>query len=197
MISHGRRFGAAAVAAVLALVLAATHAWAAGEADSGAAGSTAESGYTLPIVEPGSVTLSYAGWEHPVGFGDGPVWQQILEDTGVEIDWQVVPSNEYTTFIKTRIAAAADLPDMLTLGWNYVVGSPVDLHAQGATIKLTELVNRFAPNTKRLLGNSGHASLEDQLQAEGEMFADCAASEDFAEGVSAFVEKRRPTFTGR
>ncbi len=52
-------------------------------------------------------------------------------------------------------------------------------------------------NTKRLLRASGHASLEDQLQMEGEMFADCAASEDFAEGVRAFVEKRPAAFTGR
>ena len=56
---------------------------------------------------------------------------------------------------------------------------------------------RAYANTKRLLSNSGHASLDQQLQAEAEMFADCASSEDFAEGVSAFVEKRRPTFTGR
>ena len=56
---------------------------------------------------------------------------------------------------------------------------------------------RAYANTKRLLGNSGHASLGEQLQAEAEMFADCAASADFAEGVAAFVEKRRPTFTGR
>ena len=56
---------------------------------------------------------------------------------------------------------------------------------------------RAYANTKRLLGASGHTSLEEQLQAEGEMFADCAATEDFAEGIRAFVEKRRPTFTGR
>ena len=51
-------------------------------------------------------------------------------------------------------------------------------------------------NTKRLLGRSLTSSLEAQLQAEAESFADCAASEDFAEGVRAFVEKRKPRFSG-
>lgn len=55
---------------------------------------------------------------------------------------------------------------------------------------------RAYANTKRLLGTSGHASLEERLQMEAEMFADCAASEDFAEGVRTFVEKRAPAFTG-
>lgn len=147
--NHGKRGLRLGVG--LALAAAATGVWAGGEAEQAAAGSSAESGYTLPIVEPGSVTLSYAGWEHPVGFGDGPVWQRIYEDTGVTVDWQVVPSNDYASFIKTRIAAAVDLPDVMSLGWNNAVGSPVDLHAQGATIKLTELVNQYAPNIKRLM----------------------------------------------
>lgn len=51
--------------------------------------------------------------------------------------------------------------------------------------------------TKRLLNRSLASTLEAQLQAECESFADCAASDDFAEGVRAFVEKRKPRFGGR
>ena len=79
------------------------------------------------------------------------------------------------------------------------VVSPHRLEEETETLahRLASGPARAYANTKRLLGNSGHASLEQQLQAEGEMFADCAASDDFAEGVAAFVEKRKPTFTGR
>lgn len=52
-------------------------------------------------------------------------------------------------------------------------------------------------NTKRLLNRSLQSSLDDQLQLEAEMFADCASSEDFVEGIRAFLEKRAPAFKGR
>jgi 2-(1,2-epoxy-1,2-dihydrophenyl)acetyl-CoA isomerase len=48
--------------------------------------------------------------------------------------------------------------------------------------------------TKRLLQASSTASLPEQLVAEAEAFAGCAATEDFAEGVAAFVGKRPPRF---
>ena len=72
---------------------------------------------------------------------------------------------------------------------------------ESATIALAERLargpSRAYANTKRLLNRSLTSTLPAQLQAEAESFADCAASEDFAEGVRAFVEKRKPRFNGR
>jgi len=50
--------------------------------------------------------------------------------------------------------------------------------------------------TKRLLNDSINRTLDSQLYAEQENFAASTATEDFAEGVRAFIEKRKPTFRG-
>ena len=49
---------------------------------------------------------------------------------------------------------------------------------------------------KRLVDESHDRALAAQLGAEVEAFARCAATRDFAEGVTAFVEKRKPNFKG-
>jgi 2-(1,2-epoxy-1,2-dihydrophenyl)acetyl-CoA isomerase len=51
-------------------------------------------------------------------------------------------------------------------------------------------------NTKTLINQSINNSMESQLQAEAMSFADCAATRDWAEGVTAFGEKRKPQFKG-
>jgi 2-(1,2-epoxy-1,2-dihydrophenyl)acetyl-CoA isomerase len=50
--------------------------------------------------------------------------------------------------------------------------------------------------TKALIEATLGAELAAQMKREAESFAACAATEDFVEGVRAFLEKRRPSFTG-
>lgn len=51
--------------------------------------------------------------------------------------------------------------------------------------------------TKALANRAMHAGLAVQLDAEALAFARCAKTEDFAEGVAAFTDKRKPQFQGK
>lgn len=50
--------------------------------------------------------------------------------------------------------------------------------------------------TKALLNAAFHTTLADQLAAEAGQFLGAAAGPEFAEGVTAFAEKRKPRFAG-
>ena len=50
--------------------------------------------------------------------------------------------------------------------------------------------------TKALVNRSFESPLADQLDAEAAAFAQCAATRDFAAGVTAFVSKAKPEFNG-
>ncbi len=52
-------------------------------------------------------------------------------------------------------------------------------------------------NAKRLFNATNHLTMESQMQMEGELIADSMCTEDHAEGVAAFMGKRKPVFKGR
>ena len=89
-----------------------------------------------------------------------------------------------------------DAAEALRLGLvNRVVSrDALDAATQAMVDSLVASPRRMLRNTKRLLHAAHEAELSVQLQAEAVSFAQCAATDDFAEGITAFLGKRAPRF---
>jgi 2-(1,2-epoxy-1,2-dihydrophenyl)acetyl-CoA isomerase len=78
-----------------------------------------------------------------------------------------------------------------------VPADALDTEAAAVAARLAAGPTHAYGRTKALLQATLGDGFDAQLRRETESFAACAATEDFAEGVRAFLEKRRPVFTGR
>jgi len=59
------------------------------------------------------------------------------------------------------------------------------------------LPTRAIGMTKRLFDHADSSTLDEQLELEAQLQSVAVQSDDFREGVAAFLEKRPPSFTGR
>ena len=105
--------------------------------------STDTQGYSLPLCDPGSETLSiltYQNW-HASAYFDSeeglPVENEIENITGVNMEWECVPSDDYAAVAQTRLAAGTDLPDIIRIP-NGTTGI-AEYSDQGLVINLKQL----------------------------------------------------------
>lgn len=85
------------------------------------------------------------------------------------------------------------------LGMIYTVTTLEDFEAEVKKIAITlaQMPTKALGMTKQLLNASMSNTLEDQLALESKLQIEAAQSEDYAEGVAAFVGKRKPEFKGK
>lgn len=79
------------------------------------------------------------------------------------------------------------------------VVAPENLHEETQRLaqKLASMPTRGIALTKRLLNQSFDNDLAEQLEAESFAQETAGRTEDHVEGVRAFIEKRKPQFTGK
>lgn len=89
--------------------------------------------------------------------------------------------------------------EALSLGMLYKVVNSEDFieEIQNIAATLSKMPTKALGMTKRLLNESMTSTLESQLDLEGKLQIEAAQSEDYTEGVAAFVEKRTPNFKGK
>ncbi|HEX4563602.1 MAG TPA: enoyl-CoA hydratase [Solirubrobacteraceae bacterium] len=122
----------------------------------------------------------------------------------------LVPDGGSSLFMPTRvgIARAAELmmlgerlPARRALEWGLInrVVADGELAAEAAALaaRLGSGPTRSYAGAKRELNNWLYARMGEQLDLEAQLQQEMAESEDFVEGVSAFIEKRPANFSGR
>ncbi|MDT7830799.1 enoyl-CoA hydratase-related protein [Flavobacteriaceae bacterium S356] len=92
---------------------------------------------------------------------------------------------------------SAEEAERLGMIYKYVSSEEFEGTIEKLAIKLANMPTKALGMIKELFNSSMTNTLEEQLAMESKYQIEAAQSEDYAEGVAAFIEKRKPNFKGQ
>ena len=117
--------------------------------ETGSAAEASSSGETADDADDKSpITFEYFNADGKNGNWDNPVAKAITEATGVTLDVSYPVASQGDAKEDVALMIANDeYPDM-----NYAKGSATDLYQAGALIDMTDLIEKYGPNIKKMYG---------------------------------------------
>ncbi|MGF7033789.1 putative aldouronate transport system substrate-binding protein [Paenibacillus mucilaginosus] len=91
--------------------------------------------------------LATNAWSNNVDLTNAPIVQEVTKRAGVTVNWELIPPTTYQDAISPRLAAGADLPDIV-----YLLDQDQTMkNIQGGLFKpLNEYIDKYGVNIKKL-----------------------------------------------
>lgn len=110
--------------------------------------------YTLPISKEG-VTLRWMGRDSEAAgtsflTNKSLIWDEAQKQTGITIEWDVIPNAEYAEVMAVRLSSHQNLPDIIALQGQADGSFLAKYYDEEAITSLTPLIEDYAPNIKKV-----------------------------------------------
>lgn len=92
---------------------------------------------------------------------------------------------------------SAEEAERLGMIYKVISSENFDAEVERLALKLANMPTKALGMIKELLNKSMNNTLEEQLALESKLQIEAAQSDDYTEGVAAFIEKRKPNFKGK
>lgn len=99
-----------------------------------------------------------------------PLIKELEKRTNTKIEWEVAAPANFDQLSDTRMASGTDLPDIAFLSWNTNPSKALNLAKQGLIIPLDELIEKYAPNIKRVYTELVPEAKAQTLDSEGKWY---------------------------